>query len=81
MLKRVVSKVIFDFQHAFVEGRQILDTTLIANEAIDLRLKSSTSGIICKLDIEKAYNHINWNFVMAVMKKIGFGQKWVGWMK
>ena len=61
-LKRAVGKVVFDIQHAFVERGQILGTTLIANEAIDSRLKSSTPKIICKLDIEKAYDHCNWSF-------------------
>ena len=46
--------MISDFQNAFVERRQILDAALIANEAIDLVLKKKGSGLICKLDIEKA---------------------------
>ena len=77
-LKKVVGKVVSSYQNAFVEGRQILDTALIANEAIDSMLKMNESGVLCKLDIEKAYDHINWNFSLLVMQKMGFGEKWAG---
>ena len=79
-LKKVVGKVVSSYQNAFVEGRQILDTALIANEAIDSMLKMNESGVLCKLDIEKAYDHINWNFSLLVMQKMGFGEKWAGWI-
>ena len=61
----------------FVEGRQILDAVLIANEAIDALLKRNKKGLICKLDIEKAYDHLNWKFSLGVMEKMGFGRKWL----
>ena len=54
-LRKVVSKA----QGAFVEGRQILDAVLIAIEAIDSILKKNEYGILCKLDIEKAYDHVD----------------------
>ena len=53
-LKKVVGKVVSSTQNAFVEGRQILDVALIANEAIDSLLKRNESGVLCKLDLEKA---------------------------
>lgn len=58
-LKRVVGKVVLDFQYAFVEGHQILEVVPIPNEVIDSRLKSSIYRIVCKLDIKKAHDHIN----------------------
>ena len=80
-LRRVVGQVVSTAQNAFVERRQILDAVLIANEAIDALSKRKEKGLICKLDIEKAYDHLNWNFLLSVMEKMGFGRKWLNWIQ
>ena len=77
-LKNVVGKVVSKAQGAFVEGRQILDAVLIANEAIDSVLKNNENGILCKLDIKKAYDNVDWFFLLRVMHKMGFREKWIG---
>ena len=79
-LKKVIGKVVSTAQNAFVTGRQILDASLIASEVIDSWQKRKEKGLICKLDIEKAYDNINWKFLMKVLQKMGFGAKWVEWM-
>ena len=58
-MKGVLAKVISTSQNAFVEGWQVMDAVLIVNEAIDSILKSNKGVILCKLDIEKAYDHVD----------------------
>ena len=53
---------------------------LIANEAVDTIIRRKGSGIVCKLDIEKAYDHLSWEFLSQVLDKMGFGKRWVSWM-
>ena len=68
-LKRVMGKVASNNQNVFVGGRQILDVVLVANEAIDSRKRSAGAGLVCKLNMEKAYDHVNWKFLLSVSKK------------
>ena len=51
-----------------------MDAVLIANEAINSILKSNRGAILCKLDIEKTYDHVDWSFLLAVLEKMGFGE-------
>ena len=37
--------------------------------------KNDLNGIIYKLDIEKAYDHVNWAYLLEILDKMGFGKK------
>ena len=73
---KVVGKVVFEAQNAFVKGRQITNASLIANELID-HWQKQEKGVFCKLDIEKAFDNKNCPFLMKVMRYMGFGSKWI----
>ena len=58
-----------------------MDASLLANEVIDTLLKRREKRVLCKLNIEKAYDQINWNCILKVLQKMGFGAKWVNWIR
>ncbi|GKA56638.1 putative RNA-directed DNA polymerase [Tanacetum coccineum] len=70
-VKRVVGNVVGDVQNAFIKGRYILDGVLIANETMEYLKKKRERGLIFKVDFEKAYDSINWKFLLNIMKRMG----------
>ncbi|CAN4089863.1 unnamed protein product [Withania somnifera] len=76
-MKTVMGRLINEHQMAFLKDRRIMDASLLANELVDSKVKKNTPEILCKLDIEKAYDHVNWNFLLKVLSDMGFGGNWI----
>lgn len=73
-LSKVLGDITSSSQNAFVEGRQILNTVMATNEIVDDLVTNRKEGIICKLDMKKAYDHASWSFVDYMLKGLCLGQ-------
>lgn len=66
-MKLVINKLVSENQNAFLKGRQIADASLLANECIDYYWKRKLPGVVFKLDLEKAYDHVNWPCLLKLL--------------
>jgi len=82
-LKPFLSKCISQEQSAFVGGRSITDNVMVAYEIVHhmkCKRKGKMGEVALKIDISKAYDRVDWNYVKSVMRRMGFHDKWVEWM-
>uniref|UniRef100_A0A803PSF4 Reverse transcriptase domain-containing protein n=1 Tax=Cannabis sativa TaxID=3483 RepID=A0A803PSF4_CANSA len=77
-LKSVLHSVISPNQSAFLTGRQITDNIVIANEiihAIHSRKSGKLGWAAIKLDMEKAFDRVEWSFISHFLHHIGVPQR------
>ncbi|KAL2223898.1 UNVERIFIED_CONTAM: putative mitochondrial protein [Sesamum indicum] len=65
-------------QSGFVPGRLLSDNVLLAQELVhSLESRRSEANVIFKLDMAKAYDRVNWEFLFQVLRLKGFPQHWI----
>jgi hypothetical protein len=77
----VVDRLIESNQAAFTKGRFILESVVITHEVLHSVYHAKQRGFVLKLDYEKAYDKVNWFFLLDILEKRGFEGKWIGWIK
>ncbi len=79
-LQRCLSELINPFQSAFVRGRSIFDNFFSAHILTHHLHYSNHQAAILKIDFERAFDHINWNFLLDLLWARGFGPRWISWV-
>ncbi len=76
-LKQILPKLIDPAQAAFVPKRWIAENVVLAQEVIHSfnQSKRKKGNVRFKLDFKKAYYSLEWDFILAVLKVVGFDQK------
>nr|GEX12658.1 cysteine-rich receptor-like protein kinase [Tanacetum cinerariifolium] len=80
-IKVVMGKLVGEVKNAFVKGRYILDGVLTVNKTVRYIKNARKKCLLLKVDFEKAYDSLNWDFLLEVLKVIWFGSKWRKWVE
>ena len=54
---------------------------LVANEVVEEAKRKQKPCLVFKVDYEKAYDSVSWNFLFYMMKRMGFGPRWIKWIE
>jgi hypothetical protein len=57
-------------------GRYILEGVVVLHETIHELKRKKQKGFILRLDFEKAYDKVNWDFLQQVLRMKGFLIMW-----
>jgi len=72
-LESVLPSTISKNQSGFLKGRNISENVLLAQEIVsDIRTRGKPANVVIKLDMTKAYDRVNWQFLIKVLEKMGF---------
>jgi hypothetical protein len=78
-LKVILHVIISEHQSAFVPGRLITDNALVAYECLHTirRQRSKKPYFALKIDMMKAYDRVEWNYLYGCLVKLGFALPWI----
>ena len=80
-LKTALNSLVDQRQAAFLEGRNILHNVLICQDLMKhYRMKGITPWLALKVDIKKAYDALNWDFIENMMKTLSFPRQFIIWV-
>jgi ribonuclease HI len=80
-LASILPSLISEEQRGFVHDRNIKDCLCIASEATNLLHNKAFGGnLALKIDISKAFDTLEWPFLLNVLRKFGFNEVFCNWI-
>jgi hypothetical protein len=79
-IKPILSRSLSGEQLGFLKGRQILDAIGMAHECLHNIKKKKTKALILKLDLRKAFDYIDWDFLRLILTQSGFSPPFINWI-
>uniref|UniRef100_A0A8C5HQA3 Reverse transcriptase domain-containing protein n=1 Tax=Gouania willdenowi TaxID=441366 RepID=A0A8C5HQA3_GOUWI len=79
-LEKVVQSIIHQDQTGFIKNRHSTDNVRRLFNVINMAQNSKKKTIILSLDAEKAFDRVNWSFLLTVLGKFGFGESFIQWI-
>jgi hypothetical protein len=82
--KPILPNIIPPTQSAFLKGRSIHDNTILIHEMFhSMKQKKKGNGgyMALKLDMEKAFDFMEWKFLLKILDLLGFHPTWVQWIR
>ena len=76
-LTKVISQLISSDQTAYVPGRFIGESVRLTSDVLEYMKTSELPGYLITIDIEKAFDSVDHTFLVAVLKKFGFGDDFI----
>ncbi len=80
-LQKVLHKIIHEDQTGYIKGRYIGSNARLLNDYFEHCESYNIPGILLYLDFEKAFDSIEWNFMITVLEKFNSGQGFIKWVK
>ena len=80
-LKKVLPCLIGPGQTAYVDGRFIGESGRLIADIIEISNLENIKGYLLAIDIEKAFDSLNHNLLIAALEKFGFGFDFIDWIK
>uniref|UniRef100_A0A8R7Q748 Reverse transcriptase domain-containing protein n=1 Tax=Triticum urartu TaxID=4572 RepID=A0A8R7Q748_TRIUA len=79
-LSPLLPKIITQAQCAFVNSRSIHENFKFVRSAARQLHQRKTKAILMKIDISKAFDTLSWEFLLEVLRRRGFGERWISWI-